>query len=89
MNLVAASPLLATSTEWMARSPPHSAQQASSAAATSAVRLGTPRRVEELQGVREGKTTGGQIIRGDETLAGRFGPAPTTAAVAQPNHQVK
>lgn len=50
MNLVAASPLFATSTEWMGRSPPSSATRASSAAASSAVRLGTPSRVEELRG---------------------------------------
>ena len=50
MNLVAARPLLATSTEWMGRSPPQAATWASSCAASSAVRFGTPRRVALQEG---------------------------------------
>lgn len=79
MNFVAASPLLATSTEWMGLSPPQAATQASSWAATSAGRLGTPGRVVELQ-VRnqEGGEGGGrrEVRRGGLMARLRAGEEP-------------
>ena len=42
INLTAASPLLATSTEWIARSPPISRQRASTCELSEGTRLGMP-----------------------------------------------
>lgn len=61
MNLTAASPLLATSTEWIARSPPISRQRASTWELREGTRLGTPI-LSGLEPCLRGKKVGWEFI---------------------------